>query len=67
MTIQEAIYCLSSYYIPYSHETSCGNCNYYKRNRCASNVAHGMAIEALKKELARSMPVIEPDDIDELL
>ena len=65
MTIQEAIYCLSSY-IPSSSET-CGRCEYYKRNRCLSHMAHGMAIEALKKELARSMPVIEPDDIDELL
>lgn len=67
MTIQEAIYCLSSYCTPYSDETSCCNCNYYKRNRCESSVAHGMAIEALKKELDRSMPVIDRDEIDELL
>lgn len=65
MTIQEAIYCLSSY-IPSSPER-CEGCAYFKRYRCASNVAHGMAIEALKKELARSMPVIERDEIDELL
>lgn len=65
MTIQDAIYCLSTY-VPSSLEI-CEGCEYFKRHRCVNSAAHEMAIEALKKELVRSMPVIERDEIDELL
>ena len=57
MTIDEAIYCMQSY-LPDKENDHCINCPYYGTVKvpgekniwvCQSNIAHQMAVEALRK------------------
>lgn len=51
MTIDEAIYCMKSY-LPSDEYTHCTECKYYgckDDGTCASNKAHQMAIDTMRK------------------
>ena len=48
MTIDEAIYCMTSY-LPDERVDHCTNCKYYETDLCKSSEAHLLAITALKQ------------------